>query len=136
MLSIGPCTPCRRSCCESVGGLEPAELIRPFTFEFWQDSFSAADRERVAPRLADGRGLFVPTNADGSPAVADVSHPQGIAAGIEPYELLIERARRDLGHAPAFPVKKTVEEALRDRSELPFAVYHVPHPSKTLDLLK
>ncbi len=62
--------------------LEPAELIRLFTFEFWEASLSAEDRERLAPRLADGRGLFLPTNADGSPAVDHVSHPQDIAAGI------------------------------------------------------
>lgn len=61
--------------------LEPAELLHLFTYEFWSDSLSADDRERLS-YLSNGKGFFAPRNADGSSGVDHVSHPADIAGGI------------------------------------------------------
>ncbi|HUX21322.1 MAG TPA: NAD(P)-dependent oxidoreductase [Spirochaetia bacterium] len=72
--------------------LEPAELLRLFTYEFWEGALAAEERDVLADRLAGGRGLFAPLHADGSSAVDHVSHPADIASGIVAAIKGIDRA--------------------------------------------
>jgi UDP-glucose 4-epimerase len=62
--------------------LDPEELLRVYSFEFWKDLMSAADRARLEPKLAGGRGVFAPLCADGGSGVDHIADPEDIAHGI------------------------------------------------------
>jgi nucleoside-diphosphate-sugar epimerase len=62
--------------------LRPEELLRVFSYEFWEGGMSEDDRSRLRPKLGNGRGLFAPLCADGSSGVDHIADPQDIAAGI------------------------------------------------------
>jgi nucleoside-diphosphate-sugar epimerase len=62
--------------------LRPAELLRVFSYEFWEGGMGEDDRARLKPKLAEGRGLFAPLCADGSSGVEHIADPEDIASGI------------------------------------------------------
>lgn len=62
--------------------LDPEELLHVFSYEFWKDAMSVEDRERLAPELAGGKGVFAPLCQDGNSAVDHIADPEDIAAGI------------------------------------------------------
>jgi UDP-glucose 4-epimerase len=70
--------------------LEHSELLRIFDFEFWKDDLSPEDRQRLEPKLGEGKGLLCPLFQDGSPAVDQIADPddtaEGFALAIEHFE--------------------------------------------------
>jgi nucleoside-diphosphate-sugar epimerase len=74
--------------------LEAEELLHIFSYEFWEAQMSPADRRRLAPLLAGGKGVFAPLMPDGSSGVDHVSDPEDIAQGIV---LAVERRQAALG---------------------------------------
>ncbi|HOX32868.1 MAG TPA: NAD(P)-dependent oxidoreductase [Spirochaetales bacterium] len=74
--------------------LDSDELLRVFGYDFWQGGLGDADRARLGPALGEGRGLFAPLCADGSPGVDCIADPLDIAQGIAQA---IENHARGLG---------------------------------------
>jgi nucleoside-diphosphate-sugar epimerase len=68
--------------------LDEEELLRVFSYEFWQDGIGEEDRTRLAPKLENG--VFAPLCMDGRSAVDQIADPRdiadGITLGIEKYE--------------------------------------------------
>jgi UDP-glucose 4-epimerase len=62
--------------------LDPEELLRVYSYEFWKDGMSEDDRVRLEPKLGGGRGVFAPLCADGSSGVDHIADPEDIAQGI------------------------------------------------------
>jgi nucleoside-diphosphate-sugar epimerase len=58
------------------------EILRIYSYEFWKDSMSPEDSERLAPRLADGKGVFAPLLQNGESGIDHIADPQDIADGI------------------------------------------------------
>jgi len=61
--------------------LEEDEILKVFTYEFWEDDLDPKDRERLRPKLADGKGLFCPEFVSGEPAVEQIAYPEDTAEG-------------------------------------------------------
>jgi nucleoside-diphosphate-sugar epimerase len=97
--------------------LEAEELLRIFSYEFWEAQMSPEDRRRLAPLLAGGKGVFAPLMPDGSSAVDHVSDPEDIAQGIV---LAVERRQSAQGGiynlaGPApFRYLEVIEKLARD----------------------
>lgn len=70
--------------------LAESELLRIFKYEFWEEDLDPKDRQRLEPKLGDGKGLLCPLFADGSPAVDQIADPddtaEGFALAIDHYE--------------------------------------------------
>lgn len=71
--------------------LDPEELLRVYSYEFWRDGMSAADRTRLEGKLGGGRGVFAPLCADGSSGVDHIADPEDIAQGI--VQAVVNHAR-------------------------------------------
>jgi nucleoside-diphosphate-sugar epimerase len=61
--------------------LDVDEILRIFSYDFWEGGLCPEDRARLGPRLA-GKGVFAPLMPDGSSGVEHVSDPEDIAEGI------------------------------------------------------
>jgi nucleoside-diphosphate-sugar epimerase len=68
--------------------LDAEEILRIFSYDFWEGGLSPEDRARLGPRLAGkgagarSCGVFAPLMPDGSSGVDHVSDPEDIAEGI------------------------------------------------------
>jgi len=58
------------------------ELLRVYSLEFWEGSLSPEDRQRLKPKIGDGRGVFAPLMANGDSGVDHIADPRDIAQGI------------------------------------------------------
>jgi nucleoside-diphosphate-sugar epimerase len=80
------------------------ELLRVYSYEFWEDSLSTEDKERLAPGLANGRGVFAPLLQNGESGIDHIADPQdiadGIVLGIERYESAKNNTFNLAGPAP------------------------------------
>jgi nucleoside-diphosphate-sugar epimerase len=80
------------------------ELLRIYSYEFWEGSMSPEDRESLAPRLADGRGVFAPLLQNGESGEDHIADPQdsadGIVLGIEKYKTAKNNTYNLAGPAP------------------------------------
>ncbi len=75
--------------------LDADEILRIFSYDFWEGGLSPEDRGRLGPRLS-GTGVFAPLMPDGRSGVDHVSDPEDIAEGIC---LGLDRHERALGAA-------------------------------------
>jgi nucleoside-diphosphate-sugar epimerase len=57
------------------------ELLRIFRYEFWEEDLDPQDRQRLDPKLGNGKGLLCPLFPDGSPAVDQIADPDDTAEG-------------------------------------------------------
>jgi nucleoside-diphosphate-sugar epimerase len=62
--------------------LDVDEILRIFSYDFWEAGLASEDRARLGPILSGGRGVFAPLMPDGSSGVDHVSDPEDIAEGI------------------------------------------------------
>jgi nucleoside-diphosphate-sugar epimerase len=74
--------------------LAPDELLRIYRLEFWEESLSAEDKERLKPKIGGERGVFAPLMKNGESAVDHIADPRDIARGIV---LAIEHHERARG---------------------------------------
>ena len=62
--------------------LDEDELLRIYSYEFWQEGLAEEDRERLKPKLSQGKGVFAPLMMNGESAVDHIADPDDIAEGI------------------------------------------------------
>ena len=62
--------------------LDVDEILRIFSYDFWEGGLAAEEKVRLGPLLSAGRGVFAPQMPDGSSGVDHVSDPEDIAEGI------------------------------------------------------
>jgi nucleoside-diphosphate-sugar epimerase len=62
--------------------LDVDELLRIYSYEFWEGGMSQEDRERLRPRLANGKGVFAPLQENGDSGIDQIAAPEDIAEGI------------------------------------------------------
>lgn len=80
------------------------ELLKIFEYEFWEDMLDPQERERLGPKLANGRGVFAPLFLNGDSAVDQLTDPddtaQGFVLAIEQYEAARNNIFNIAGVAP------------------------------------
>ncbi len=62
--------------------LDEKELLRVFSYEFWEDGIKEEERKKLSSKLAGGKGVFAPLCSNGESAVDQIADPQDIADGI------------------------------------------------------
>lgn len=62
--------------------LDEDELLRIYSYEFWENGLSDQDRTRLAPKLAGGKGVLAPLMMNGDSGVDHIADPWDIAEGI------------------------------------------------------
>jgi nucleoside-diphosphate-sugar epimerase len=97
--------------------LDPEELLRVFSYEFWKDAMSEEDRRSLEPQLAGGKGVLAPLLEDGSSAVDHIADPEdvasGIAQGIENHARGVGGTFNLAGPAP-FRYREVIEKLATD----------------------
>ena len=70
--------------------LDVDELLRIYSYEFWEGGMNPQDRERLRSKLANGKGVFAPLQENGESGIDQIAAPEdiaeGILLGIEKYE--------------------------------------------------
>jgi nucleoside-diphosphate-sugar epimerase len=96
--------------------LAPEELLRVYSFEFWEGGLSLEDRKRLKPKIGGGKGVFAALTAKGESAVDHIADPrdiaQGILLGIEHHEKARGQICNLAGPAP-FKYLEVIERLAR-----------------------
>ncbi len=58
------------------------EVLKLFEYELWEKFLKPADRRKLGPKLANGKGVFAPLCANSESAVDHCADPEDIAEGI------------------------------------------------------